>query len=105
MGNQEDCITEVRMRENPIDKGGLQENLEGEGEIGFERRKEDGVGVPLQEVQINSTNLRSMAGDGGDVILSKKENIRNSEGGKGGARKSVKRKLYSEEGNGPKILE
>jgi len=43
--------------------------------------------------------------EGGDVIRSKKEGTRRTEESRGGARRPPKRKLYSESGDGPKILE
>ena len=43
--------------------------------------------------------------EGGDVICFKTESTKNIGRGEGGARKPIKRKLYSETGNGPQILE
>ena len=104
----------VRPQEGPEGENGLQENqgcsynrFASEG--GFKRKNVDGVSVPLREVQISTVNSRSRADggmdEGGDVIFSKKESSRNIEREQGGARKPVKRKLYSETGDGPKILE
>ena len=121
-GNPEDFRTGVRLHENTLDEVSLLENPEGEArldenlgcsysESGFKRMKRDEeVGNSLQEVlQVGANNLRSMAdegmNEGGDVISSKTESTRNTGGGQGGARKPTKRKLYSETGNGPKILE
>ena len=105
MGNLENCRAEVgeaRLRESPIDEVGLEEN---QG-FGFKKMKRDEeVSVPLPEIQISSTNLRSMADEGGEIICSEKESTRKTEAGQGGVRKPVKRKLYSETGDGPKILE
>ena len=108
MGNLENCMHEnsvgeaMLLRESPIDEVGLEEN---QG-FGFKKMKRDEeVSVPLQEIQITSTNLRSMADEGGEIICSEKESTRKTEAGQGGVRKPVKRKLYSETGDGPKILE
>ena len=99
---QENSVGEARLQEGPIDEDGLEEN---QG-FGFKKMKRDEeVSVPLQEIQISSTNLRSMADEGGDMICSEKESTRKTETGQGGVRKPVKRKLYSETGDGPKILE
>ena len=112
MGNLEDCRTELCMHENSVGEVGLQEGpidevrLKENHGFGFKRMKRDEeVSVPLQEIQISSTNLRSMADEGGDMICSEKESTRKTEAGQGGVRKPVKRKLYSETGDGPKILE
>ena len=124
-GNPEDFRAGVRLHNNTLDEVSLLENPEGEArldevtnenrgcsysESGFKRMKRDEVGNSLQEVlQVGANNLRSMAdegmNEGGDVISSKMESTRNTGGGQGGARKPTKRKLYSETGNGPKILE
>ena len=124
MENLEDYRTGVVLQENEVDAVRLQEDLECEnrlqenqgcsynrsvGESYVMRRNVDRVSVPLQEVQIGTVNSRSRADggmdEGGDVIFSKKESSRNIEREQGGARKAVKRKLYSETGDGPKILE
>ena len=127
MGSPEDYRTVLRLHENPLDEVRLQEEpgdevgLQGEArldenqgcsysESGLKRKKRDEeVGNPLQEVQVGASNWRSMTdegmNEGGDVLCSKEEIARNSEGGQGGARKPTRRKLYSETGNGPKILE
>ena len=119
-GNPEDFRTGVCLHENTLDEVRLQEK--GEARLdenlgcsysgsGFKRMKRDEeVGNSLQEVlQVGANKLRSMAdegvNEGGDVISSKTESTRNTGGGQGGARKPTKRKLYSETGNGPKILE
>jgi len=123
-GNLEDDRTGVVLQENEVDEVRLQEDSEGENrlqenqgcgynqtasEICFKRRNVDRVSVPLQEVQISAGNSRSRADEGmdegGDVMFSKKESTRNTEREQGGARKPVKRKLYSDTGDGPKILE
>ena len=123
-GNLEDFRTGVGLQENQVDAVRLQEDPEGEnrlqenqgciynrsvGESCVVRRNMDGVGVTLREVQVNAGNSRLRADEGmdqgGDAIYSKKESSRSVEIEQGGARKSVKRKLYSETGDGPKILE
>ena len=111
MGNLENCRAEVCIQENSVGEARLQEGpidvgLEENKGFGFKKMKRDEeVRVPLQEIQISSTNLRSMADEGGDMICSEKESTRKTEAGQGGARKPIKRKLYSETGDGPKILE
>ena len=119
-GNPKDFRTGVRLHENTLDEVRLQEKGEARldenlgcsySESGFKRMKRDEeVGNSLQEVlQVGANKFRSMAdegmNEGGDVISSKTESTRNTGGGQGGARKPTKRKLYSETGNGPKILE
>ena len=132
--NLEDFKTGVGLQERTVDELRLQDDLNGEirlredsevelrlqedqgysynqfvSESGFKRRIVDGVGVPLREVQISAWNSRSTADEGfderSDVMFSKKESTRYTDGEQAGARKPVKRKLYSETGNGPKILE
>ena len=114
VGLQESTVDEIRLQEEPSGEIRLQEDSEGELRLqenqrcsynqfvsgsGFKRRIVDGVGV----------NSRSMADEGTDersaVMFSKKERTRNTDGEHAGARKPMKRKLYSETGNGPKILE
>ena len=123
-GNLEDYRTGVGLKENQVDAVRLQEDPEGEnrlqenqgctynqfaGKSCFRRKNADGVMVPLQEVQISAGNSRSRADEdldeGGDVMFSKKDSPRNTEREQGGAKKPVKRKLYSETGDNPKILE
>ena len=120
MENLEDYRTGVVLQENEVDAVRLQENPEGENRLQenqgctynqfvSKRKNAGGVMVPLQEVQISAGNSMSRADEGldegGDVMFSKKDSPRNTEREQGGAKKPVKRKLYSETGDGPKILE
>jgi len=111
---QDDLNGEIRLREDSEVELRLQEDQgysynQFVSESGFKRRIVDGVGVPLREVQISAWNSRSTADEGfderSDVMFSKKESTRYTDGEQARARKPVKRKLYSETGNGPKILE
>lgn len=121
-GKSEDYRTGVPLHEYTLDEVRLQENPKSEArtdenqgcsysESGFKRMKRsEEVGNSLQEVlQVSASKLRSMAdegmSEGGDIICSNKESTSNTGGRQGGARKPIKRKLYSETGNGPQILE
>ena len=97
---QDDSEVELRLQEN---QGCSSNQFVSEG--GFKRRIVDGVSVPQREVQISARNSRSMADERSDVMFSKKESTIYTDGEQAGARKPMKRKLYSETGNGPKILE
>ena len=114
VGLQESTVDEVRLQEDSEVELRLQEDQgysynQFVSESGFKRRIVDGVGVPLREVQISAWNSRSTADEGfderSDVMFSKKESTIYTDGEQAGARKPMKRKLYSETGNGPKILE
>ena len=99
MGNLENCRAEVCIQENSVGEARLQEGpidevrLEENQGFGFKKRKRDEeVSVPLQEIQISSTNLRSMADERGDMICSEKESTRKTEAGQGGVRERFKKK-------------
>ena len=71
-------------------------------------RRLEGVKV-LQEVPLSASTKRSMqlgvdSGEGGDVVSVSRNEPPRAEGGQV-ARKPLKRKLYSETGNGPQLLE
>ena len=113
-----------RWQEEPRDEVDLDLDLEaGEGgqghgksdnQVVFEddlkRRKLDGVKV-LQEVPLSAITQRSMllgmdldSCEGGDVVSISRSEASRAEIGQV-ARKPLKRKLYSETGNGPQLLD
>ena len=76
----------------------------------LKRRKLEGVKV-LQEVPLSASTQRSMllgvdldSGEGGNVVSVSRNEPPHAEIGQV-ARKPLKRKLYSETGNGPQLLE
>ena len=85
---------EVSLQQNHS-YGCSQVNFEG----GFDRGKFD-----VADSNMMSTTDENID-EGGDVIEPKQEWTRATEKVQGGARKPLKRKLYSDTGNGPKILE
>ena len=113
-----------RWQEEPRDEVDLDLDLEaGEGMQGhgksdnkvvfeddLKRRKLEGVKV-LQEVPLSAFTQRSMllgvdldSGEGGNVVSVSRDEPPRAEIGQV-ARKPLKRKLYSETGNGPQLLE
>ena len=111
-----------RWQEEPRDEVDLDleagEGVQGHGksdnQVVFEddlkRRKLDGVKV-LQEVPLSASTQRSMllgvdldSGEGGNVVSVSRDEPPRAEIGQV-ARKPLKRKLYSETGNGPQLLE
>ena len=111
-----------RWQEEPRDEVDLDleagEGVQGHGksdnQVVFEddlkRRKLEGVKV-LQEVPLSASTQRSMllgvdldSGEGGDVVSISRNEAPRADGGQV-ARKTLKRKLYSETGNGPQLLE
>jgi len=111
-----------RWQEEPRDEVDLDleagEGVQGHGksdnQVVFEddlkRRKLEGVKV-LQEVPLSASTQRSMllgvdldSGEGGNVVSVSRDEPPRAEVGQV-ARKPLKRKLYSETGNGPQLLE
>jgi len=111
-----------RWQEEPRDEVDLDleagEGVQGHGksvdQVGFEddlkRRRLEGVKV-LQDVPLSASTQRSMqlgedldSGEGGDVVSDSRNEAPRAEVGQV-ARKPLKRKLYSETGNGPQVLE
>ena len=113
-----------RWQEEPRDEVDLDLDLEaGEGVQGhgksdnqvvfkddLKRRKLEGVKV-LQEVPLSASTQRSTlleldldSGEGGNVVSVSRDEPPRAEVGQV-ARKPLKRKLYSETGNGPQLLE
>ena len=111
-----------RWQEEPRDEVDLDleagEGVQGHGksdnQVVFEddlkRRKLEGVKV-LQEVSLSAFTQRSMllgvdldSGEGGNVVSVSRDEPPRAEIGQV-ARKPLKRKLYSETGNGPQLLE
>ena len=107
-------------QEEPRDDDDLDleagEGVQGHGksvdQVGFEddlkRRRLEGVKV-LQDVRMSASTKRSIllgedSGEGGDVVSISRNEAPRAEVGQA-ARKTLKRKLYSETGNGPKLLE
>ena len=109
-------------QEEPRDDDDLDleagEGVQGHGksvdQVGFEddlkRRRLEGVKV-LQDVPLSASTQRSMqlgedldSGEGGDVVSDSRNEAPRAEVGQV-ARKPLKRKLYSETGNGPQVLE
>ena len=109
-------------QEEPRDDDDLDleagEGVQGHGksvdQVGFEddlkRRRLEGVKV-LQDVPLSASTQRSMqlgedldSGEGGDVVSDSRNEAPRAEVGQV-ARKPLKRKLYSETGNGPQLLE
>ena len=60
-------------------------------------RRDEEVGNSMQEVLQFSTRLMAdkKMNEGEDVLCSKRETTSNTRGGQGGAKKPIKRKLYS----------
>ena len=111
-----------RWQEEPRDEVDLDleagEGVQGHGksdnQVVFEddlkRRRLEGVKV-LQEVPLSASTQRSMllgvgldSGEGGNVVSVSRDEPPRAEIGQV-ARKPLKRKLYSETGNGPQLLE
>jgi len=109
-----------RWQEEPRDEDDLDleagEGVQGHGksddQVVFEddlkRRRLEGVKV-LQDVRMSASTKRSIllgedSGEGGDVVSISRNEAPRAEVGQA-ARKTLKRKLYSETGNGPKLLE
>ena len=111
-----------RWQEEPRDEDDLDleagEGVQGHGksvdQVGFEddlkRRRLEGDKV-LQDVPLSASTQRSMqlgedldSGEGGDVVSDSRNEAPRAEVGQV-ARKPLKRKLYSETGNGPQVLE
>jgi len=109
-----------RWQEEPRDEVDLEfeagEGVQGHGksvdQVVFEddlkRRRLEGVKV-LQEVPLSTSTQRSMllgedSGEGGDIVSIPRNEAPRAEIGQE-ARKPLKRKLYSETGNGPQVLE
>ena len=93
---------------------GVQGHRKSVDQVGFEddlkRRRLEGVKV-LQDVPLSASTQRSMqlgedldSGEGGDVVSDSRNEAPRAEVGQV-ARKPLKRKLYSETGNGPQVLE
>ena len=109
-----------RWQEEPRDEDDLDleagEGVQGHGksddQVVFEddlkRSRFEGVKV-LQEVPLSTSTQRSMllgedSGEGGDIVSIPRNEAPRAEIGQI-ARKPLKRKLYSETGNGPQVLE
>ena len=109
-------------QEEPRDDDDLDleagEGVQGHGKIDdqfvfedeLKRRRLEGVKV-LQEVPLSASTKKTMqlgveldSGEGGDVVSVSRNEAPRAEGGQV-ARKPLKRKLYSETGNGPQLLE
>ena len=91
---------------------GVQGHGKSDDQVVFEddlkRRRLEGVKV-LQDVRMSASTKRSIllgedSGEGGDVVSILRNEAQRAEVGQV-ARKTLKRKLYSETGNGPKLLE
>ena len=91
---------------------GVQGHGKSDDQVVFEddlkRRRLEGVKV-LQDVRMSASTKRSIllgedSGEGGDVVSISRNEAPRAEVGQA-ARKTLKRKLYSETGNGPKLLE
>ena len=91
---------------------GVQGHRKSDDQVVFEddlkRRRLEGVKV-LQEVPLSTSTRRSMllgedSGEGGDIVSIPRNEAPRAEIGQV-ARKPLKRKLYSETGYGPQVLE